>query len=524
MTSDDIGDTGLRSHVGANREAIGERGADEIAENLVAGCIAESPVKAAWNPGCPGFLSRRLMALAGVDPFLASMMPANEQQGMARVGIAVVFGITFQAICFGTALATAFGPQQWTIPVTLVLCGVMYAYDSKFVATDWTQQGLAFCRSRGIIPEGGWQERMKRPSAILIRWVMSLFIASTLATFVLLILFDGDIKRQLAMVNRRQNASVMTEVISRYDALVVDLAQNILHSDTRLKELMHQYTQAREPNSAVTDIDRQIGHTLERINGLEALKANAERSASEHRRDVQAEKYGIRLSGGTTGVAGHGNHYEFYAYLAAEQQAIARARASEIEIARKGIAELRAQRASLLGAADDQGRMQLEAVQHQIAEETVQRAQLRADFRKLQDRREQWIEAQVRESPSYVSTADGILAKLEGLAALIAGSNLIAGLALSTKLLIMLLESAGPVAKVFFTSVGIYQMSIVLRVEDEAEMEVDRRLKWERWRLIMRSRNHRAMDEIIAARRRRETSNRAREALDQIIEKLSRVH
>src|SRR5207249_3491009 len=130
---------------------------------------------------------------------------------------------------------------------------------------------------------------------------------------------------------------------------------------------------------------------------------------------------------------------------------------------------------------------------------SVRRSALASDYRRLQDGREQWIAARMRETPSYVPMPEGILAKLEALAAIIASSPLIASLVFFAKGVIMLLESAGPLAKVAFTSVGIYQMLIALRIHDAAETELDRRLKWRHWRLVTRNRSHEAMNEINAA-------------------------
>jgi hypothetical protein len=513
MVFDGSADIGPVSGVGESHEALhGER--------LVTESTMESPIKATWNPGAPKFLTRCLIALSGVDPLLAVTMPIDEQQGMVRVGLAVIFGVAFQAICFGVALTGAFGLRLWTMPVTFVLCAIMYAYDSKFVAADWMYQGLVFCRSRGIIPKGGWLERVKRPSAILVRWTMSLFIASTLAIFVLLVLFDKDIEHQLAIANQTRNESVKAEITSRYEVLVADLTQNMRSSDIRLKDLKSRYEQARESNAMSVDIDRQISDILNNINWLEKRRESAERMASEHRRDVQAEKYGVRLNKRTTGIAGRGRYYEFYGDLATDQEASARALASEIENANRTINELRAQRSGILNESNKQSRMRLEAIENQIAMETTERAHMTLDFRRLHDQREQWVETQIRKSPNYVSMSDGILSKLQGLGALMTGNNLMASLALSTKLLIMLLESAGPVAKVFFTSTGLYQMSIALRFQDEAEMEIDRRLKWEHWRMIMRDRIHTAIHERRAARRLREASSRAQEAFDRIVDRL----
>src|SRR5262249_19433651 len=92
---------------------------------------AEPPVKPEWEPGKAGPLGRWLMKIAGVDLHLALMMPSDELRQMRRVGWALVFGVMFQAICFGTALTVAFGLQPEIILVTFVLCGIMWQFDAK---------------------------------------------------------------------------------------------------------------------------------------------------------------------------------------------------------------------------------------------------------------------------------------------------------------------------------------------------------------------------------------------------------
>jgi hypothetical protein len=65
----------------------------------------------------------------------------------------------------------------------------------------------------------------------------------------------------------------------------------------------------------------------------------------------------------------------------------------------------------------------------------------------------------------------GLIDQLTALWALAAGSTGIFGLILGTKVLIMLLESAGPLAKLFFTAPGLYGLYAAMRVHDAVDVE-----------------------------------------------------
>jgi hypothetical protein len=210
--------------------------------------------------------------------------------------------------------------------------------------------------------------------------------------------------------------------------------------------------------------------------------------------------------------------------MAKEYETTAKAVAVDIETETTAITDLRRQRAAMVEASSAPTRARLDLVEQRLVEESANRTALAAEYRRLQNGREEWIAARVREDPAYVSMPQGILAKLEALAAIIASSALIASLVFSTKGLIMLLESAGPLAKVVFTAPGIYQMLVALRLHDAAEMEGDRRLKWDHWRVVARSRNHAAIDVFNAQRQRQATENQARDALHKIMAKAPWMH
>jgi hypothetical protein len=509
----------ITNHEHPTSERIGDRDAPTSGADWTTG--PAPPVAPHWATSKLSWLARSLMKLAGVDLALAEEMPADEQQEMERVGLALVFGVMFQAICVFTALTVAFGNQDWIPFTTFVVCGVLIAFDLKFVAGDWEAQGAALSQSRGLMPNGDAWQVCKRPLAVLVRWTMSAFLAWTVAVFVLLKVYGPDIEDHWAENNRAENAPIAVAVGAQHEALVADLIQRITQSDERLVRLNLERAQISAAPPSTADIDRQISDRLDHIRKMEAAKAEAERSAAEYRADVHAEKEGIRLRAGNSGRAGQGPYYSFDAAMAADQDQIARARAADIDADQKSIAELRRQRAAIIDRNGADNRMELEAIEHRIADETAARSALSTERKQLADDREEWIDAHVRAAPGYVPMPHGIVAKLHALADIVSGSALIAGLAFTLKITVMLLESAGPVAKVFFTRAGIYGVLVALRLHDTIEIEADRRVRWEHWRLLNRNRSDEAMDAVRASRRRRETANSARNAVQKIVERFS---
>ena len=520
-----IGTNGTSNDTVDDAIVTGGIGGDGPQPPIVEGAGPETPVKPEWHAGKPGFVARRLIRIAGVDHHLGSTMPPDEQQQMKRVGAALVFGVTFQTICFATALNVAFGFQAWTIPVALILGGIMWNLDSKFVGADWAAQGRAFCRAYGLIPPGDWRDQCKRLGTFVVRWTVSFFIAASLAICLLLKMFEPSIERHWAEENRAQNRPIVEAVTARYEALVADRVKQIGLSDQKIEALTVERARlATGTTPATADLDREIASRLDRIKALEADKDKATAAAAAHQRDVRAETYGIRLNDGNTGHPGNGNYHDFHADVVKDELARARARDADIDAEGKALAELRRERAGILENLSATVRAQIAAVEGRLNEEVRSRAAPDAEYRQLQDGGEEWIAAHTREASGYVPLPTGILAKLEALAAIMTSNWLIASMVLFSKVLVMLLESAGPVAKVAFTAPGLYQMLLALRLHDAAEFETDRRLRWEHWRVVTRGRNHEAIDAFNALKRRRSTEARARDALHKIMEKAPWLH
>ena len=244
---------------------------------------AEVPVKPEWKIGKLGFLGRLLVKVAGVDPVLAAELPDNDQRQMKRVGLALLLGAAFQAVCIFAGLTVLFGYREWTLPLTALIASIMYIFDAKFVAADWKSQGEALCRQNGLMPGESVWRAAKRPAAVLLRAAISLFFVMSLAIALSLKLFEADIDGHWSEVNRVQNAPLAAAAAERYDAHVVDLNKRSIDTDDRLRALNTERGAALGQHST-TDMDVQIGnsnrYTWVRRGKLKRQKARYERLAA----------------------------------------------------------------------------------------------------------------------------------------------------------------------------------------------------------------------------------------------------
>jgi hypothetical protein len=423
----------------------------------------------------PGGWKRFLMSIAGVDTYIASRMPQDEQQQIWRVGAAVLFGSAMQAICFSVSLQLAFGidaPSRVAcVGATFAICGVLYLLDAKFVAADWKAHGMALARARGLIEARTRWERCQRPVAAMVRWTCSVFIASTLATFVLLQVFKPDIERQWRFNYQRSNAAVFKDVADRHDGLV-RLAEAKLGETRAMKDaLMRERAVLVAALPGTADADAQIAQDIERVGKLRKARDEARARLHERDSDAAAERFGVAEKSKHSGHVGAGRRYQNHlenARLLGESIATMSA---EIDVLEKEAAGLRQARGKVVSDARQATEKRLALLDERIAE-TLQRLEIQLRQRdEFVSNRAEWIEREARQSPKYVPMPQGLIDQLKALSNLAADSPGIFLLILGTKALIMLLESAGPLAKFFFTTPGIYGLCVALRVHDAFEAE-----------------------------------------------------
>ena len=475
-----------------------------------------------WHAAEPGFIKRSLMKLAGVDLALACECPADEQHQMARVGLSMLFGSMVLVILVAGAMVIILGTDPTALvinaAVTFAVTGVVFCFDSKLIAADWIEQGAAYARAHGIKCAGG--SGVKRLGTIACRWLMSFFIAWTLAVFALLAIFDPDINRRWLEEHQRVNRDLITAVTGRYDTLVNDLASRTEAVDSALKVLEDDRARVVATVPSARDIDRQVSDLLERIASLESDRAEAEQRHAFHKENMTAELRGVQLHPGNTGAEGKGVWFYTHEALAEQQRQIADGHADAIEIAKAEIASLRAQRAEILGTADARTQARLAGIDREIDEATARRANLTAELRGMANDRQAWIDVQVKASVNHVPMKQGLLDRLGTLWQMIQITPGMAAFVVMLKVVLILLESAGPLAKVAFTRAKIYSLRAALRAEDFAEIEADRRHSWHGWHSIRQERRAsivvpRSTDpELMKIRRDREVEEERIKALD----------
>ena len=380
-----------------------------------------------------------------------------------------------QAICFSVSMQLAFGVDAPTrfacVGVTVAICGVLYLLDAKFVAADWKAQGTAFARSQGLIEAATTWERCRRPAAAILRWTCSFFIAWTLATFVLMQVFKADIERQWRSDYQRRNAALVEDVAERHAGLV-HLAETKLGEMRRTMALLaRERAVLVEAMPGTADMDAQIAQAVERVAKLRKTRDDARARLGERESDAAAERFGVTERPKHSGQAGPGmryqNHME-HARLLGESIATMSGEIGDLESQVDRLRQLREKTLSGARRATEKG---LAALDARIAE-TLERLQTELRQRdELVNGRSEWIEREARRSPSYVPMPQGLIDRLKALWTLAAESTGIFWLVVGTKALIMLLESAGPLAKLFFTPPGVYGLYVAMRVHDAAEAE-----------------------------------------------------
>jgi len=470
------------SHGGNSMEEAALNARDK---NLHSNLVGTDEMRGRWRHGDPvtwdhgpkptGW-SWFLMRIAGVDPSIAWMVPQDEQQQIRRVGAAVLAGSAIQAICFSVAMQLAFAVDAPTrlacVGVTAVICVVLYLLDAKFVAADWKAQGMALARSRGLIEGGTLFERCQRPMAAVVRWTCSAFIASTLATFVLLQVFKPDIERQWRFEYQRVNAPVFKEVADRHGTLV-QLSENKLGETRRVMDaLTKERAVLVEAPHGTADVDAQIVQVVERVGRLRKARDDARGRVTERESDASAEQYGVTEKPKHSGKLGRGKRYQNHKENARLLRESVAAMSTEIDDLESQLVQLRQFREKVLSDARQSTARGVAALDARIGETT---ARFRTDLRQrdeLVNNRAEWIEHEARQSPKFVPMPQGLIDQLTALWALAAASGGIFTLVLGTKALIMLLESAGPLAKFFFTTPGIYGLYAALRVHDAVDLEV----------------------------------------------------
>jgi hypothetical protein len=494
-----------------------------MAQDEIGGTGRESgPARAEWNPRPgPGRCGRFLMRLAGVDLNLALEMPLDEQRMMQRVAGAALVGCGFQFFCIVAASYTVAGFTVATVILAILIAGVLFLFDLAFIGADWTAQGLALCRANGVTSDGGRFEKFKRPLAIGARWLLSFLAATIIAQLLLMNIFGADIDRYWAADRRSRNAPTVAIVTDHYASLVTDLAQRTARSEKLIADLKRERTELSSAPRSNSQIDGEISDLLNLQKRLEKERLEAELISSREATDATAEQYGVRIRADNTGLSGRGNHFSFHQSQAAQQRAIALTRTQEAETVRRRVEALQLQRAADVAELSARNQSRLEIVERRLQLEQTSLSELSAERRHLEDGREAWIDSHVRQSAGYVSPPVGLLARLDGLLAIIKSSSALAGFVVLLKAMIMMIELAGPITKALLTPPTVYSMTVALRVIDAAGLEADRRSSWRHWRLLAASRREEETEVIDINRRRRAAVSQASREVRDLFENIA---
>jgi hypothetical protein len=480
-------------------------------------CVAPPPQAPHWEAGpTPGLLRRLFQGLAGVDPALARTCPIDEQRQIERVGVAVLFGVMLQALLVFTASVVVLGTDAQALMIAagiaFVVCGVLFAYDTLFVAADWGAQGAAYAAEQGIAVPGS--RPVKRAAAMAVRWGMSAFIASTLAVFVLIRLFGPDIQGRWQEEHRAANAPLAAAAETRHDTLLADLRTRLNRADRQLDTLGIERDALLERRFRNPDMDRQEAELNARLQRAETAAAKAESQEAEHRSSAAAEIAGARLHAGNTGQQGAGPMHRLYRDLADQQAALVRTQAAAATEAKRELDTLRTRRDSLLRDSAEATRAALARHEQSLHAATAARTTLATELRELEDGRTAWIATQIRAGAGYTHPKQGLTASIQTLWTLIEENPGLSALVLGIKISVMLLETAGMLTKAFFTQCRVYALRAALRCSDAGAAEAELRAGWAAWRTRRQDQRDSVTEPLRAARRRREQARRASDLSD----------
>lgn len=500
-------------HASIDQTAPGADGAAEAD-------LFEPPAAPVWaEAAAPGWLRRLLFRLAGVDAALARTCPADEQHQIARVGSAVLFGLGMQAtMVFAAAMVILGGGTYGLVGaalLTVVICGVLFAFDTLFVAGDWATQGVAYAGEYGIVCAGG--KPAKRWAGIATRWAMSGFIAWVLAVFLLLKLFAPDIGGQLAREYRAANAALIAAASARYDALVADLHARITRADQSLDALATERAQTMQSQTAANEAGQEAD-LVGRLQTLAQRKAEAEAKLAEYRSSATAELAGAKIVAANSGLSGDGPKHKMYVALADQQAQLGQTLDTAIATAKHDLAALRAYRDAAAQKRDRGNRDRVAEIDTEARQQTVARAALAEQFQALAGHRPAWIEAQLRANPQYTAEDNGLAARIQALWTLAETHPGVATLIVLLKIAAIMLETAGMVTKAFFTQCRVYALCVALRADDACQLEADRRAGWAAWRTRRQDEREAVVELIHTARTRRASQRRGAEMAQAVFE------
>jgi Domain of unknown function (DUF4407) len=437
--------------------------------------------------------------IAGADQHVLAECPRADQVFIQHLGISLIGAFVFVFAITAISIQIAFSNLADSILGTLLgfalaflIAAMVFLVDRLFIQSDWDWQAskqkreMARWKQRNTrndapsvkLPELRWGRRAGRFVARIIvisfRILLSVAIGLTIASFLELVIYKGEITSLIQQRDYTRNKLIYREVSQYTDQLdhEIDRARQ---ERNRLATLKARAEDEVSNAALAAPLERHIPSTADIDRQIAALqkKIAVENENTEHYAEVMAaELHGTKLFPGNSGVPGAGARYKAAEALKdasdttiANYKAQIRAlEADKTRVLERGEAEYQ----KALEHANDQKN----ALHQHLAEISATFAQAQSRLLKLESTRQPAMNKYVndlKKKPGFVPIAFGIANQFQALRALYAKSGSTFEMVM-IKFLIVMIEMTPVLQKVFFSPPTLYAVKLdAARREGEYE-------------------------------------------------------
>jgi hypothetical protein len=381
------------------------------------------------NPSTQG--PQLFLKLAGVDPSLLRDCPVPDRLFATRVGTHLVFTVSFIFFCvlfsFSASLASDFYSQVFVVLISISIATVVLIVDIYIIHASWEEDGQLALETVSRDQRFQFRPRRSRLKKLAPRIILSVIVASAIATFIDLYIYQKEINRQLI-----ENAKSATDLIK------VDIARAI-EQDFSIRQ-----QQITEINNQISSLSSQGNMVPSIVGTIASLNSTRDRLREQKR----------QLDGS----------------LARALQVVDRAENRDLrQAAQRRVRALRAQ-ADRLQAELDANQKSLDEIRRvtpsaeRLATErqtlTEKRDTLAKELNDARAKVEQEVQKRLKERGGAIAPAEGFSARFTAMLQYLQGSWSALGLSVLMTALMMFVESSAVVAKIFFSPKTIYAILV----------------------------------------------------------------
>lgn len=195
----------------------------------------------------PGFLTRILLWISGVDEETLHECPAHDWNAAQAIALLLIFVWLYQggliAIVAHRLLAPDGNVHLGLVLMSLFIATLMLLIDSYvFVRAGFHADGIRELARAGLDLSGGFGAKLKAGIFLSVRILLSLGFAQLTAIFIALILYRADIAADLDHRYQQENAPLITAAQQRVDAEIQQAGNEVTAAQERVDALQKQIT------------------------------------------------------------------------------------------------------------------------------------------------------------------------------------------------------------------------------------------------------------------------------------------